>query len=141
MDSKTKRRITPLLVSPSFTAAAPAGVVQRSAAPSMSVKDMAEYTERNIGPGRRLYVALQEPGATVSWSKVGRGLGALQCLISREQLRLQFKPHTMAALTTQAPVQLVEEQQKRLITSNGEDGVQVTWQQLVLPVAKGAAVA
>ena len=74
MESKTKRRITPLLVSPSVPAAVPAGLVQRSTTPCMSVKEMAEYTERNIGPGRRLYVALQEPGATVSWSKVGRCL-------------------------------------------------------------------
>ena len=70
IQTKMKRRITPLLVSPSTSDAVPAGQAQRSMVPAMSIKEMSEYTERNIGPGRRLYVALQEPGATVSWSKV-----------------------------------------------------------------------
>ena len=56
------------------------------------------------------------------------------------QLRLQFKPCTTSTDST-ALVQLVEEQQKRLITSSGEDGVQVTWQQLVLTATGGAAAA
>ena len=95
----------------------------------MSVKEMSEFTERNIGPGRRLYVALQEPGATVSWSKVGACLGALRETLEAAGCSSNHTP------LTQGLVQLVKEQQKRLITGNGEKGVRVT------PVNAGAAAA
>ena len=82
-------------------AAAPAGGSAAPAGPSMTVREMAEFTEKHIGLGRRLYVSLDQPGTTIRY-KQARELA--WCAFARQR----------GLLTHGLMVQLVEEQKRRL---------------------------